>query len=90
MPFEYDPNKSSSNRDKHGIDFEDAQVLWDDPDLIEVRLMYADEPRWAVIGMIGDKHWTGIITYRGDNTRIISVRRSHSKEEKLYENEKSS
>ncbi|MDF7664572.1 BrnT family toxin [Bifidobacterium sp. ESL0745] len=90
MDFEYDPNKSLSNLNKHSIDFEQAQALWDDPDLIEVRLAYADEPRWAVIGMMSGKHWTAIITYRGESTRIISVRRSHPKEEQVYENEKSS
>ncbi|WEV66148.1 BrnT family toxin [Bifidobacterium sp. ESL0764] len=89
MDFEYDPDKSSRNLVKHGVDFEQAQVLWDDPDFIEVRLAYTDEPRWAIVGMMRGKHWTAIITYRKDRTRIISVRRSHPKEERIYENEKS-
>lgn len=86
--FEYDPAKSAKNLAKHGVDFEQAQALWDDPDLIEVRLAYPDEPRWAVVGMMGGRHWTGIVTRRGDNTRIISVRRSHPKEERAYEDHK--
>lgn len=88
MDFEYDPEKSAKNLAKHGVDFEQAQEIWDDPDLIEIRLAYEDEPRWAVIGMMAGKHWTGIITYRGDSVRIISIRRSHPKEEKAYEERK--
>ena len=38
-----------------------------------------------VIGKIGDKHWSGIITYRDEAIRIISVRRSRRKEVGLYE-----
>jgi len=35
--FEFDSNKSQSNKDKHGIDFNKAQKIWQDPDFIEVR-----------------------------------------------------
>ena len=35
MDFEFDPEKSAANRTKHGIDFNDAQALWDDPWLLE-------------------------------------------------------
>jgi uncharacterized DUF497 family protein len=37
MEFEFDPEKSAANRQEHGIDFEDAQVLWSDPDAVEIR-----------------------------------------------------
>jgi len=85
MNFEYDSEKSDSNKQKHGIDFKAAQTLWDDSDYIEIPLRTADEPRFLVIGMIDDKHWSGIITYRGGNVRIISVRRSRKEEIALYE-----
>jgi uncharacterized DUF497 family protein len=85
MNFEYDPNKSPSNREKHGIDFEEAQAMWLDPDLIEIRARTEDEPRYIVIGEIRDTHWSGVITYRGDAIRIISVRRSRREEIRLYE-----
>jgi uncharacterized DUF497 family protein len=48
-------------------------------------LPFAAEPRVAVIGKIDLKIWTAIITQRGENIRIISVRRAHPKEEKIYE-----
>ena len=62
-----------------------AQALWDDPDLIEIPVITSDEPRFMIIGKIEDKHWSGVITYRGDIVRIISVRRSRSKAIDIYE-----
>ncbi|WP_082829716.1 BrnT family toxin [Ectothiorhodospira sp. BSL-9] len=42
--FEYDPFKSQLNLEKHGIDFEDAQELWQDPDVVEIDAKTIDEP----------------------------------------------
>ena len=84
--FEYDPKKSASNKEKHGIDFEEAKALWLDDNAVQAMLNYEDELRYFVIGKIGDKLWTAICTDRGVRIRIISVRRSHKAEEMLYEN----
>ena len=83
--FEFDAEKSARNKEKHGIDFLEAQLLWDDPDLLEIPAKTEDEARFVVIGMIGPKYWSGIVTYRNDNIRIISVRRSRIEEVELYE-----
>jgi uncharacterized DUF497 family protein len=85
MEFEFDPTKSESNKGKHGIDFYEAQKLWNDPDFIEIPVSTSDEPRFLVIGKILKKHWSGIITYRTERIRIISVRRSRREEVDLYE-----
>lgn len=85
MDFEFDARKSRSNRTKHGIDFTEAQQLWHDPDLIEVPARTTDEPRFLIVGKIGDVHWSAVITYRSDRVRIISVRRSRREEVELYE-----
>ena len=85
MEFEFDPQKSDSNKIKHGIDFIEAQELWDDPDLLEIPVRTSDEPRYLVIAKISGKHWSGAITYRGEKIRIISVRRSRKEEIDLYE-----
>ncbi|MCH7528763.1 MAG: BrnT family toxin [Candidatus Marinimicrobia bacterium] len=85
MGFEFDDRKSLRNKQKHGIDFNQARALWDDPDLIEIPARTDDEPRYLVIGKITGRHWSGIITYRGDRIRIISVRRSRPEEIALYE-----
>jgi len=85
MEFEFDPQKSESNKQKHGIDFYEAQELWDDPDFIEIPVKTSDEARFLVIGKILGKHWSGIITYRTEKIRIISVRRSRKEEVDIYE-----
>ena len=85
MKFEYDSDKSVSNKQKHGIDFSAAQALWDDPDYIEIPAITSDEPRFLVIGKINGKHWSGVITYRGESVRIISIRRSRKEEVDIYE-----
>ena len=85
MDFEFDTRKSKSNKKKHGIDFIEAQMLWDDLDRIEIPARTEDEPRLLVIGKIDDKHWSGIVTYRGSRIRIISVRRSRNEEIETYE-----
>ena len=85
MEFELDPHKSKNNKGKHGIDFYEAQALWDDPDFIEIPVKTNDELRFLVIGKISGKHWSGVITYRGDKIRIISVRRSRKEEVDIYE-----
>lgn len=85
MEFEYDTRKSLANKSKHGIDFVEARMLWDDPDVIEVPARMEDEPRLLVIGMIAGRHWSAVVTYRDDRIRIISVRRSREEEVDIYE-----
>jgi uncharacterized protein len=85
MAFEYDPKKSQTNREKHGIDFEDAQAIWSDEERLEIPAKTLDESRYLVIGKINGKHWSAVITYRGENIRIISARRSRDEEIELYE-----
>lgn len=85
MEFEFDPAKSSANKKKHGIDFEQAQALWEDADLLEIPARTTDEPRYVVVGRMQGKHWSAIVTYRDQRTRIISVRRSRKEEIELYE-----
>ena len=84
IEFKYDNRKSATNLSKHGIDFDTARGLWLDPALLEVPARTEDEPRFLVVGLIGDTHWSAIITYRGTSIRIISVRHSRIEEEKLY------
>jgi uncharacterized DUF497 family protein len=85
MEFEFDKRKSLINKKKHGIDFIEAQALWDDPDLIEIPVKTTDEERFLIIGKISDKYWSTIITYRNEKVRIISVRRSRKEEIEIYE-----
>lgn len=83
--FEFDEAKSQANLTKHGINFIDAQLLWNDPMLLEIPAKTEDEPRYLVIGLINGKHWSAVITYRSTHIRLISVRRSRTEEAALYE-----
>ena len=83
--FEFDAEKSESNRAKHGINFIEAQSLWSDPMLLEIPAKTEDEPRFLAVGQIDGKHWSAVITYRGSHIRLISVRRARTEEVALYE-----
>ena len=83
--IEYDLHKSKHNKEKHGIDFEEAKELFFDPDLIELPAKNINEPRYLMIGRIKNKYWSAIITNRGRNMRLISVRRSRPEEVDFYE-----
>jgi uncharacterized protein len=85
MGFEFDEHKSAANEKKHGIDFVQAQQLWDDPDMVEIPARTEDEPRSLVIGRIGELYWSAVVTYRQGMTRIISVRRARGEEIDIYE-----
>ncbi len=74
--FEFDPAKSALNKEKHGIDFVEAQALWRDDGRIVYEARIDTEPRFAAIGRIGELMWTAIGTMRGTNIRLISVRRA--------------
>lgn len=87
MGFEYDQEKNTENRRKHGIDFEQAQSLWSDPMVVEIPARVTDEPRWVVIGKISSRHWSAVITRRGEKIRLISVRRSRDEEVAIYESQ---
>jgi uncharacterized protein len=86
--FEYNDVKSKINRQKHGIDFIEAQALWNDPRRLEIPARTVDEPRFLLIGRIGSECWTAVITYREARVRVISVRRSRAEEVELYESER--
>ena len=87
MKFEYDSDKSASNLAKHGIDFVEAQTLWDDPRLLEAPVSITNEPRFLAVGMIDSKHWTAVYTYRGERVRLISARRARKQEVEHYESD---
>lgn len=86
MPaFEFDARKSEADLAKHGIDFVQAQKLWEDPDLLEIPAKTHDEPRFLVIGKLAGEHYSAVITYRQGRIRLISVRCSRAEEVALYE-----
>ena len=53
--------------------------------LLEIPAKTDDEPRYLLIALIRDKHWSAVVTYRVGNIRLMSVRRSRTEEVALYE-----
>ena len=85
MRYEFDQHKSEMNLAKHGIDFVDAQALFDDPEMIATAVHRGGESRWISIGRMFGSCWVCIYTMRGDAIRIISVRRATRKEAAIYD-----
>jgi uncharacterized DUF497 family protein len=88
MEFDYDPQKSATNKTKHGIDFEEAKLVWQDIDVMLLASAYSAENRFLAIGYTYKKLWTVIFALRGDKIRIISARRSRESEAAYYEKHK--
>jgi uncharacterized protein len=84
---ERDPDKSLSDKAKHGIDFLSAQRLWEDINRVEIHAPYPLEDRIVLIARYAQKLWAAAYTLRGDAVRIISVRRARKREVSLYEKE---
>jgi uncharacterized DUF497 family protein len=84
MIFEFDKQKSKKNKIKHGIDFVEAQYLWDDPDCVVIPARTIGETRYLLIANYKNNIWSAIFTVRNKKIRIISVRRSRRNEEEIY------
>lgn len=84
MDFEYGSIKSQSNKEKHGIDFDEAQVLWFDEDRLEFPARSDTEQRHALLALKDGKIWAAFYAIRESAIRIISVRRARENEEKTY------
>ncbi len=82
--FEFDPVKSETNKSKHGIDFKEATLLWNDSDRIIIKARTKDEPRFLMIAKLENICWSAVYTLRKDTTRIISVRKSRKNEKEIY------
>jgi uncharacterized DUF497 family protein len=85
MKFEFDPEKSEINKAKHGVDFDESQLLWEDPDAIGFPAKSEDEERFALIAVLNGRVWVAFYTLREDRIRLISVRRARKGEKKIYE-----
>ena len=86
MKFEWDDNKAIANFKKHGVEFEFAKQLFDNPSIVieDTRFPY-DEERFIIIGFIGFDAYVVIYTYIDDHTiRLISARKTTNYERKRY------
>lgn len=84
MEFEWDNEKFQKTQAERGLNFNDATPLWEDPESIEIPARSETELRWAKIGRFNNQVYTAVFTLRGKKIRIISMRRSSSKEAVFY------
>ncbi|MGB6198366.1 MAG: BrnT family toxin [Candidatus Acidiferrales bacterium] len=91
MRFEWDENKSHQNRRKHGVGFETATLVFDDPYALTKRdLDFDDEERWVTVGAVGPGSLLFVVHLFRDRDdeeiiRIISARAAEFVERKAYE-----
>jgi uncharacterized protein len=84
MEFEWDDAKAASNLTKHGVSFEEAKRVFDDPNRLEFFKPEGGEDRYVIIGASDAKLLAVIHTERGTNIRIISARKATRDEKKAY------
>jgi uncharacterized DUF497 family protein len=90
MTFDWDPAKDASNRVKHGVSFEAAQLALNDPHAIsEVDRVVEGEERWKTISAVGGLILLIAHTYENHGheelVRIISARKANARERSRYE-----
>ena len=84
MPFEWDEDKRQRNLAKHGIDFAEAEALFDGRPIVEASSRFTHESRVLTTGLVNGRFYTAVWTRRGNNIRIISARRARDGEERTY------
>ena len=84
MDFTFDPNKDHENLKRHGIDFEQAQEMWNGTHVIIPAKNVSGENRYAILGKVGGKVCMGIFTMRDDGIRLISACRETDFEKKSF------
>jgi uncharacterized DUF497 family protein len=88
MKFEWDEAKRATNLEKHGVDFVDAQKMWQKAMVVakDARREYG-ESRYVGISRIEERVMVVVYTERAvDIARIISLRKANSREVRSYEN----
>ncbi len=84
--YEWDDAKNVANLEKHGVNFSEAfGFQWETALQVEDRRKDYGEPRWISVGFIGNRLHTLIYTRREESLRIISLRKSNSRERRAHE-----
>ena len=90
MPFEWDDNKSRANRRKHGVSFETASLVFQDPNHLSVQDRFeGGEERWQTIRLVGSVTILIVAHTASDRDgkeiiRIISARKATPRERRRY------
>jgi uncharacterized protein len=88
MRFDWDENKAVSNRSKHGVSFEEAKTVFDDPLYVDFYdpAHSDEEDRYLIVGESSQRRLLiASYTERGNLIRLISAREVTRTERKVYE-----
>lgn len=86
MQERFDPAKDEANREKHRLPLAFGERIFEDDDHVVIPSIREidGEERFKVVGIVEDKLFTGVYTWRGDLPRFVSVRRSNKGEQRAY------
>ena len=84
MALEFDPHKDVGNIEKHGISLARFADMDQDAALVLPAKTVKGEERFRFVGEIDGKVWVAVVTWRGGNIRVISLRRADSRERSAY------
>ena len=85
VKFEWDERKNKSNIEKHGIDFRDAQDIFQSKRLSidDTRHEYG-ERRIITVGLIGKSVYVVVYNKREEAIRLVSARKANERERRRY------
>lgn len=87
MPYEWDESKRTETLETRGVDFAEIYDFdWDTA--LTWPSARNNEERRASLGMIGNRLYHVVWTWRGENRRIISLRKANMREERIYYGER--
>jgi uncharacterized DUF497 family protein len=92
VSWTWDPDKAAANRVKHGLSFETAALVFEDPLHASRQDTHPEGDRWHTIGLVGPvlllvvHTWPEAESEEGEPVgRIISARKAIARERKIYE-----
>ncbi len=86
--YEWDESKREANLRKHGLDFDDADIVYENPNKVTFSIVGRGESRWLDLALVVTNGTVLALVYtvRGYNIRIISFRKASRKERRIYDN----
>ena len=84
VELEWDEDKRRSNIEKHGLDFEEADVIFDGRPVFTITSYRGGEVRYVTTAIYLERYVTVIWTQRDEKIRIISMRRTRDAEKRAY------
>ena len=89
LEFVWDEARCRSNLEKHGLDFQNAYLVYDNPEKCTFESSRQGESRWLdlELAVLHGRELALVYTHRGGHVRIISFRSASREEREIYEQE---